>query len=365
MKKIATITFHNSDNYGAIFQTKALQVAIENLGYETEIIDYICKNKVNMYKVYNWDSERSLIKNLYHLSNIPYKYIKKSKVSNFASEQCKVSNKKYYSSEEMNELENEYELVVTGSDQVWNYMNTKFDKAYFLDFIKDSNKKMSYAASFALTEIEEKYSLEYKQLLEKIKYLSVRETEGQKILNQFNLKGEVVLDPTLLLSKEVWNNIAETKETKEKYILLYTLNNSKDIKNYAKKLSEKTGLKVIKICGGIIDYLGPFKVKLANPKEFISLINNAKYIVTDSFHGVAFSINLNKDFYFYRGKTLKTHSRIDNLLRICNLEERSIEDIKCLDLSNIDYNEVNLLLDKEKKSSINFLSNSIKNSLGE
>ncbi|WP_293722850.1 polysaccharide pyruvyl transferase family protein [uncultured Cetobacterium sp.] len=365
MKKIATITFHNSDNYGAIFQTKALQVAIENLGYETEIIDYICRNKIEMYKVFNWDLKRSLIKNIFHLLNAPYKYIKKSKVSNFALEQCKISTRKYYSSDEMIELENEYSLVITGSDQVWNYINTKFDKVYFLDFIKNSNQKMSYAPSFALTEIEEEYKEEYKTLLEDIKYLSVREKEGEKILNDFGLKAEVVLDPTLLLSKKDWNSIAETKPTKEKYILLYTLQNSRDIKDCAKKLSEETGLKVIKISSGIRDYLESFKLIIADPKEFISLINNAEYVVTDSFHGVAFSINLNKEFYFYRGKALKTHSRIDNLLRICQLEERSIESTDVLSLPKIDYKKTNVLLDKERKKSLDFLSNSIKKSLGE
>lgn len=365
MKKIATITFHNSDNYGAILQTKALQVTIEKLGYETEIIDYVCQNKIKMYKTIDLDLEKGILRNGFQIPNSLYKVIKKNKVKNFMLNSCKVSKERYFSSKEMKNLDKKYDLFITGSDQVWNYMNTKFDKAYFLDFVKDSNKKMSYAASFALTEIEEKYEEEYKKLLKDIQYLSIREVEGKKILDKFKLNSQIVLDPTLLLTRDEWADMIKINKDEKEYILLYTLHNSKEIKECTTKLSEKTGLKVIKICGNILDYLGKFKTTISTPEEYVELINNAKYVVTDSFHGVAFSVNLNTNFYFYRGKNIKTHSRIDNLLRICNLEKRAIENIKELIVEDIDYSKTNVLLEKERKKSLDFLSTSIKSSLGE
>lgn len=360
--KIGIITFHNSTNYGAVLQTVALQKKLKELGYNPEIINYICRNKINMYKTFNL--KNSIKGNIKELVNFPYKYIKNKKMNLFMNSEYIITKNKFYESNDIRKVKDDWDGVICGSDQIWNYENTKFDTTYMLDFIDDENKKISYAASFGINDIEKEYVPRYKELLLQIKNVSVREDQGKKIVKSITRReAEVVLDPTLLIDKKEWlkeiNSI--NKKIKYKYILFYTLHSSEEIKELADIFKKRTGYKIIKICNSTRELLSKkYNTMIPDPYTFIELINNAEYILTDSFHGVAFSINLNKKFFVYLGKGIKNHSRITNLLNICDLNNRVIVDKNDFIIDEeINYDLVNISLEKERKKSIQFITHSV------
>lgn len=361
--KIGIITFHNSDNYGAVLQTFALKSVLDNLEHDVRIIDYICKNKKEIYRILRINKNLGLKYNVRAVLDVPFRKLKKIRVDKFTKENYRLTKNTFDESYKIKESNLNYDMYICGSDQIWNYENTKFDKTYFLDFVQEDYKKMSYAASFGVSEIKSKYINEYKQLLNNIKYISVREKTGENIIkNITNRECEVVLDPTLLLDKKFW--ITKCNKLKNKhmnYILLYSLHNSKEIYRISKQISEKTGYKVLKInTNGIKDLASGLKNIVPGPLEFVNLINNAKYVVTDSFHGTAFSINLNKNFFVYLGKEIKNNSRIQDLLYKCDLTDRIVTEKAKFNLSNIDYTYADDKLNEERKKSINFIENSLR-----
>lgn len=361
--KLGILTFHNSSNYGAVLQTFALQQKLNDLGYENEIIDYVCANKVKMYRAFNF--KKSLKGNIIEIIEFPYKKIKNNIMNSFMSSEYKVSEQ-FYSSAELSRNHNKWDMVICGSDQIWNYENTKFDTTYLLDFISDKQKKMSYAASFGLSKISDEAVNRYRELLNDIEYLSIREKQGKEIIKEITGRDcKVVLDPTLLLNKSQWidklSNIESKKSIEYEYVLVYTLFKNEKLEKIAFDLAKKKGMKLIKISNTSRDFMSSmYTPRIPDPYEFINLINNAQYIVTNSFHGAAFSINLNKKFYVDSGEISKYSSRISNLLNICGLDARLVKDWNSVDWDEeIDYNSVNISLDIHRKSSIDYLISSI------
>ena len=359
---VAIITFHNSTNYGAVLQAFALQKKIFDLQNNVEIIDYVCQHKKNMYKIAEFKKNASLKYNLLQIINAPLVLSKNRKMYKFMNKNYKLTLKKFYSSKEVRKYLKQWDKVICGSDQIWNYNNTGFDKTYFLDFIDDEDKKISYAASFGVENIENKYIEEYKKLLSGIKYLSVREESGKKIIKKIlNRDVKVVLDPTLLLGKNEWCEFSSVKYMKkDKYILLYTLHYSSEIIDIAKKLSEKLKYKVIMISTRMKYYFSSFKCLNPNPNEFVNLINNAEYVITDSFHGTVFSINLEKEFFVYLNDKLKNNSRVENILSVFGLENRILKNNNDFKIQKkINYQNISYILSKLRNDSIEFLVNSL------
>lgn len=363
--KIGILTFHNSNNYGAILQALGLQTKLINLGFEPIIIDYICQNKKDFYKIIRFNKSKSILSNIKVILDSPFNLKRIYKIKKFTEKALIKTNKDFHSSKEIKDENLDYSMFICGSDQIWNYENTKFDETYLLDFVDEYNRKMSYAASFGLSKIDDIYKDSYKKHLNNIKYLSVREESGRNIIKDIaNKEATVVFDPTLLLDKSEWIQLIKkysTKNYKEKYILLYTLHNSKEIEKLAKIIAKKNSCSIIKINSrGIIDILKTWKSIIPDPMEFINLINNAHYVVTDSFHGTIFSLNFNKEFYAYLGKGINNHSRIENILKKCNLESRIIRENYSTELlQKINYDEVNSILQKEREKSIDFITKSL------
>lgn len=367
--KIGIITFHNSNNYGALLQAIALQTKLRYLGHEVKIINYICENKRDIYKVINISKSKSITQNFRQVIDSPFKLIKKIKADKFIEEKLNLTEDIFTKSDQIKKANLNYDMYICGSDQIWNYENTKFDKTYFLDFVENNKKKMSYAASFGLNEIEDIYKNDYKKLLNEIEYMSVREETGRDIIKSIiDKECEVVLDPTLILSKNEWNKILQDntingyKKKFEKYILVYTLHCTKEIVEIAEQLSEKTKLKIVNInANGTKDIIRGLRNNIIpSPLEFVKLINDAEYIITDSFHGTVFSLNLNKEFFVYLKPGLKNHSRIENILGKCGLENRIYRGVKPIEnLKNINFNKINSILDNERKSSIKFIEKSL------
>ena len=361
MKKIGILTFHNSNNYGAILQCYALQEVLAKLNFDVEIIDYISKKKIGWYKPVDFNLRKGVrhnIKQVFKLANYKIIFDKNVSLNNFKDEYYNLSDKQFIGkSEQLSDYLKKYDIISVGSDQVWNIENTGKDSVYFLNFeSQNCYKKVTYAASFGSSILNENLDF-YLENISRFDSISVREESGKLMLKDIEIESTKVLDPTLLLSKKDWEekleldsiNISDT-------IFVYTINKDKNVYNFANSLASIYSLAVVNVLKDFRDYFT--KGKMINPgiREFLSNIQNSKVVVTNSFHGVAFSIIFNKNFFVVLDSNNKANTRIYNLLSLTGLEDRvvaNVEDI--VNLKEINYEAVNKIIDKYKNNSINFI----------
>lgn len=372
MKKIGTITFHESINYGALLQTYALQYYLNNQGYDSEVIDY--RNSERGIK--HMSFSRKLVHHIWHrvIKKMLIGEIRQRKTANFINKNITLSKKKYTNYSMLYNEPPIYDAYITGSDQVWNPKNTSGDSSYFLTFAPKDKLKISYAPSFGVTVLNDKHKEKYKEWLLGIDYLSVREKEGQAIIKDLvNKNATMTVDPTLLLKKEEWEKIAVPYRNRKPYVLCYHMPGDKivngAISRIAKHIAKKNDWDVISI--GQKEYMklipGNKKIFDAGPDEYVGLFQNADFVLTNSFHGTVFSIIFNKPFYVPINRNLPPEkvlsSRISSLLNILSIENRliSANDELNLDYSaNIDYTKVNSLLKKAREESQKFLNDALK-----
>ena len=277
-------------------------------------------------------------------------------------------SKKHYTIEEIRDATNlDYDAYIAGSDQIWNYMHTDNLDVYFLEFAKKFRaKRISYAASISVSYIPDSRQEVYKKLLSNIQYLSVRELQGEKIIEELTgRKAEVVLDPTLLINSNEWKgNVARLPKIKEKYVLIYTLSGSSYIKRLSQYVANRLNCKIVDMR---IDFQ---KNKDGNvitcydlgPREWVGLISEAQYVITDSFHGTAFSINFNKPFTTLVNPVSNMNSRVLSILEITRLTDRIIyddgKDTLPKDLT-INFKPVNQVIEQWRQKSIDFINKSL------
>lgn len=365
--KIDIITRHGTSNYGSLLQTYATQIILSNLGYDSEVIDYIKyeergKNKAETFlkrsKIWNKNRFTRLI---YKIIQTPNHVIMYNKFKKFRMNLLKMT-KEYGSLEELKKYCPEADIYCTGSDQVWGKIGTdEFDKTYFLDFVPQNKKCISYSASFGNDDICSNLKKELQKLLEKYDNLMVREESAIRIIEKYtNKSAKLVLDPTLLLSTEQWQNMTTKIKETEKYILVYQLHDNKDFERYAKKFSIYKRLKLIRISPSIHNIFKTGKLKwLPSPEEFITYFANAEYILTDSFHATVFSLIFNKRFINILPST--TGTRIINILDIVGLQDRILkdfDDFKSID-RYIDFKKINKIIEKKRDESLDMLKKAL------
>lgn len=233
------------------------------------------------------------------------------------------------------------------------------DYTYFLDFVEKNEKKYSYGASFGYKEIPNNYFENTYKLLKNFNYISVREKQGQEIIkNILETKVEVVLDPTLLLNKEEWTRISKYQSRKREYILLYIIALTPSIIEFTKKLAKEYNCDIVYINHSYKIEFGMINIRDAGPEEFLGYLRNAKYVVTSSFHGVVFSINFEKQFFFELSKAKGNfNSRLENIIDMLDLNEREIVNGSTNSVNNINYKRVNAILNNQRKQSIKFIQN--------
>jgi len=362
--KVGVITYHRAHNYGGVLQAYALSKTIEKIGHEVKVIDYKCQFIEKQYKKItfkNIPKLKKLASILIHNGNT---------IHNGANFECFVKNyisttdRTYSNYDDLVNVNADFDLFITGSDQVWSPYCSGFDTSYFLDFVSDDRKKNAYAASFGVESIDDKLVGKYKELISSFNSISVRESTGKKIVSSLvNRDVPIVLDPTLLLNKSDWINIVNDKFKSRKYILLYMIAESKGTIELAKSIGEKLGLEVIYISDRLFKRKGVTTLSGLSVNDWLSLFYHANYIVTNSFHGVAFSINFNKDFYvqFLPGRA-KTNTRIENIMENYGLMERLLNS-KTTSLSEYpsinNYSSINEVLDKSRDMSLLYLSSSL------
>lgn len=358
--KVGIQTFHKTTNYGAILQTYALQKYINDMGIDCEVIDYnssAIARREEPLKFGNIKSIRDLLK---YLTGARAQRLKQKKFDLFMKDFIKISDV-HYERESLKNANSVYDLIIVGSDQVWNLDLTEQDYSFFLDYVDNETKKSSYAASFGYESIPDIYQKECKELLGQFNYISVREKQGKTIINNLiNRDTPLVLDPTFLISRETWLNISTKDENSEEYILVYFIHNGDQTFDFIKKLARDYGYKIIYINKTFRLKKGMKNIRSASPSEFLSLLINAKFVVTGSFHGVALSLIMNKQFFYERASNKNNYnSRIDSIISLLGLEKQNISENKA-NYSSVDYEQVNKKLDELKRSSVEYIDQVVK-----
>jgi len=384
-KKVGILTFFNRMNYGAELQAYALHKKVKDLGYDCEIFDVLSPyhphaKKSQLYKPFSASEKKLRIKGRINTKlqriidsvaavlNLKNARRRKERFENFKQMYLTVSERKYFSVDDLYRYEMPYEIFITGSDQVWNpQASLSSPEPYFLSFASKDKRKISYAASFGVSGIPEDLKSRYSKWLANIDFISVRENHGADIVHDITGRSaEVVLDPTLLLNPNDWNRLAVEPEFKKPYILLYVLMHSAYVTKLAYYLSKKTGYLIVRIARGNMREGLECKVKNlfdAGPSEFLGLFKNASFVLTSSFHGTAFSVNYNKPFYSIIRKGGGVNSRMISLLGNLGLTSRLLhdgDDFPKDDDIFMDFSQANLALQKEREKSLAFLIKALK-----
>ncbi len=364
--KIAIMTWFHYANYGTALQVTALSRVLESYGHSVKVIQYYPSEITNFLPSMPLFKELSTkvvkkIKNKYNIvENISGKYFIK-----YREKQLNLTDKCETLSD-LEALNGEFDVFICGSDQIWSPLC--FNAHYFLDFVKDVNQMIAYAPSVGTFEIEDKFiEKQMVKLTKRFQYISIREKNGAELISKL-IEKEVknVIDPTLLLSEDEWNKNLEINKKKNKsYLLAYFLGNNESHWKTTYKLAKKLDLsvKVIPVFEEDLRRKGVISNGVG-PREFVEYVENADYICTDSFHGVAFSINFSKDFCcFERFKNKdreNQNSRIYNILNHLNLENRLYkkENLEHL-IKKINYLPVIKKLEILRKESQSFLISSL------
>ncbi len=363
MKKIAVITMSHSTNYGGVLQSVALDCVLKRQGADSTFIvhqpprkaynsirDYlenratICssdgiKNKIRI--------AGGIVKTI--LSNRDY-FNQRAKIKSFNEFQNELKSTPYFPDcESIRKAGLVYDAYITGSDQVWNskFSRGKLDDCYMLSFVEEG-KKYSYAASTGGKKADSEISL----ICEKIRDfegISVREETLRKQLSQQGINAITVADPTLLISREEWTTMEKKVRLPEHYIMVYCLEHDAELDECIRQVSEKTGYPVIDVFPKVSKIKAKYKKQCLRygPAEFLYTIDNADYVLTNSFHALAFSFIFQKKF----GCVLRKgqEERMTDFLELLSLKDRIINKKNCQKvLEYIEYSSISIkpLVDK-------------------
>lgn len=367
MKQVLVITRHAIANYGSILQAIATQSVIQSMGYDCKIIDYIRKDEYKNFSLITVGKEKGYVKKFPVLLGV-YVLARLKENTSANNKFQKMRDKWLKTTELMHDLNNVpgADIYVTGSDQVWGpLMDHKYDMNYFLGFVPDNKIKVSYAASFGTFNISDEDKEKIINKLKRYKDITVREKQAVGFLKDNGIEAKQVLDPTLLLSGDEWRKIFNTKEksSADKYVLVYQIHKNDDLCEYALKVAEKLNLPLVRV--GVMHHQrkwgGKF-IETPDLKTFLEYIDSAVLMVTDSFHGTAFAINLNTPFVTLMPRT-GTSSRNMSLLELTGLNDRiakDVNDFSVLDKA-MDFSDSNRILDKERGISRDVLASILEN----
>ncbi len=368
-KKVGILTFSYSSNPGSVLQAYALQNTISSIsGFDASIINYtktragkpVFGKTVFFGPVKSWSISK-IIKWIICIMAYP---LRMRKYEKFFKKNYNHYSSDMYTREDLPDVEKKYDIFVVGSDQVWNFGSPQVDTTHFFDFVKDGSKKISYAASFGQVGVPEEKREIVKELISDFSAISVREPDGVNIVSELTGRQATwVLDPSLLLDKQQYHKLA--KKPKQKgYVFLYLREDSPRLMEFSEKLAESQGLTVIKVLNHWLCKDGKPLIALG-PNEWLGYMENADYIVTNSFHGICFSVIFERQLFVDRlkGAASSTNPRIEGMLKQFELTNRSIDSFESINsLEAIDYNLVNAIKSRRKEESLHFLKEALERS---
>lgn len=353
------ITVHVGFNFGSKLQAIATSEVLKKLGYFPTCVNYVPPRVT--YKRYWQTSFSSIVKFLKRFIFFPIQVITRYKFDSYLNKRCKVS-KPIYAEDDFIKRCPKADVYISGSDQLWNYKhNEGNDTHYFFDGI--IGKKIAYASSMGMTSLPEDYAAYVKKQLAQYSAISVREQSAVELLGKMGINATHVLDPTFMLNKDEWKPFASKRIVKEKYIFVYLPYNIKDkdlIYRSVRKIANTKNLKVVSYSNNIIkDKYADRTVYFVNPGDVLSLILHAEVVMTNSFHGTAFSINLNKPFWTYMPSNFST--RITSILDLCGLNSRLLEaEITEGQINDmVSFVHTNDILQQEREKAYSFLTNAL------
>jgi len=384
-KKVGLAIVTYTINYGTFLQAFATQTAIRNLGYETEILNidsviddvskarkkYFLKQMFNLAELKSYRHTISAL--IAKKTDKAYRHFMEQRERCFHA----FNKKHFFIGEKCDSWKGlsvhcrDFDSILVGSDQLWRPANIA-GNFYTLNFVPDDVNKVSYATSFGLKEIRPEQREKAAAFLSRINYVSTREDSGAAIIKDLTGRtAEVVCDPTILLNKAEWEEfLPATPLIAGDYILVYLLSNSKEHREYIRRLAKKTSCKVVGVLHGAGYIKGDEKYvdeapAAVDPFDFLNLIQNAKYVCTDSFHGCVFSTVFEKNYFVFKRFSdkdkMSTNSRVTGLLHRLGLTDRIVETYENVDLTPIDYDAVNEKLGAFRQYSKDFLIHALRN----
>ena len=323
--------YYKNHNYGGLLQAYALTSYLNKHGIDAEQMswDFLDGLKKGKKRTHHYRSIGIIVKRcIIFLIEWANKRNQNKRIAAFERfEKIIPHSSKIYTRDNIDDSIEKYDCFITGSDQVWNM--SQYNPEQFLNFVPSHKNKVSYAASMPDIKLTDEQKRIVCSNLEKFDAISVREKITAEKLNEWTGKEVVwVLDPTLLLDASEWDKVAKPYEIKDDYIFCYFLGGRSDIRNIAKAFAKEMGLKIATFphlgCYNISDLkFGDYRIYDATPNEFLFLVKNAKYVLTDSFHASVFSYIFKiKFFVFSRTGQGNTDSRIVSLLEIFDEDER-------------------------------------------
>lgn len=370
MKKISVITLQNVRNYGSVLQALATQKVFEDLGCEIDFYNYHRYNiSSTRARLKGWVKNFSLGKRIIWSLILLPSFIRQNIIfEEFISKYIHQQKKRVCNIDDFKKIEHDADFFCTGSDQTWNSSwNGGILPEMFLDFAPQKAKKIAYAASIGKNKLDEFEIEQMKKFLLQYSAISVRESSAMDILErQLQITSAVqVLDPTLQVSKDFWLSLLSEKQrnnpSKGKFVLLYQLNTNKKMDLYAKEFAKRKNLTLIRFCTRFDQALkNGTPALIPKVSDFISMIFNANYVITDSFHASAFCCNLNTPMICIYPQEFG--GRLKSLLQLFNLESRHLKkysDFSYIDETGIDFDKVNAILERERVVGLNFLKKAL------
>lgn len=361
--KISIITLHRVRNYGSSLQTLATQSFFEKMGFLVEVIDYYPERYTSAGLLKRLKNKSPKLQhNVILLTGAKMimliSYMKKKIVfDRYLKKYIKLSDCTYKTEGDLEDYPLDSDAFCTGSDQVWNsHWNEGIDRPLYLSFVPLNKYKFSYASSIGNEKLSAVEAQAVSKLLSDYRHITVREKEGINILDSIRLKSEQMLDPTLLFSMEYWNRYVTGKYGKQKYVLTYNLHHDKRVDELAQNISKQYGLKVYNISYNIHDIVRKGILKWCPiVEDFLDLIKNAQYVVTDSFHATAFSIIFHTKFFAIYPE--QASSRIRSILTLTELSDRASEHIPEFGkvAAEIDFQKADSILEAERARAVDYI----------
>lgn len=364
MEKVLLTTVFSGYNYGSSLQVLATKTILKELGYDCRLVamktlikgrDIRIKKLITilirswLIRGKNGANALSTYKGSYN------KVMIGDSVTRFEEFTNEYLEPQYMSWNSMKRLAKECVACFAGSDQIWNSSTMYVDPMYYLRFAP-AEKRIAFAPSFGRDFVAEYNKKKMSKWISDFAYLSVREDSGVRLIKDLTGRDAIhLIDPTLMVKGKTWKKTLNLQNKQENYILTYFLDKpSESARKAIAELKETLKCEVIAIPYQFDDMSYCDKVVPTGPIEFLDLINNAKCVLTDSFHGTAFSINLHTPFYVFGrnyGTAHSQNSRIESILKMMNMQDRfepcdNLEEWDCVDFK---YSE-NILTEERKKS---------------